>query len=137
VFWDPGFDQIGNVSPAPPDCGWRSHSDKRRHPSRRSFATIFSGFRLFLDISNSPSAVKAILQGGSLGVIAGRTSCIEIGSSQTDRVENQSSLRNRRENAMSNHAESMSRRKANCGADEADRIVAERKISSCPDVIVP
>ena len=31
--------------------------------------------------------------------------------------------------------QSMSRRKANCAADEADRIVAERKISSCPDVI--
>jgi hypothetical protein len=30
----------------------------------------------------------------------------------------------------------MSRRKANGAADEADRIVAERKISSCPDVIV-
>jgi transposase len=32
--------------------------------------------------------------------------------------------------------QSMSRRKANCAADEADRIVAERKISSCSDVIV-
>jgi transposase len=31
--------------------------------------------------------------------------------------------------------QSMSRRKANCAADEADRI-AERKISSCSDVIV-
>jgi hypothetical protein len=57
-----------------------------------------------LPCPNSPSAAKALLQGGSLGVIAGRSSCIEIGSSQTDRVENQSSLRNRRENAMSNHA---------------------------------
>jgi hypothetical protein len=32
--------------------------------------------------------------------------------------------------------QSMSRRKANGAANEADRIVAERKISSCPDVIV-
>jgi hypothetical protein len=41
-------------------CGWRGHTDKRRHPSRRSFATIFSGFRLFLDISRSPSAEQEI-----------------------------------------------------------------------------
>jgi hypothetical protein len=41
--------------------------------------------------AKTDSAVKAILQGESLGVIAGRTSCIEIGSSQTDRVEMENS----------------------------------------------
>jgi hypothetical protein len=53
---------------------------------------IFSGFCLFLPISNSPSTA------------AGRSSCIESGSFQTDRVEKQYSLRNRRENVMSNRA---------------------------------
>jgi hypothetical protein len=101
-------------------CGWRGRTG---NPSRHSFATIFSGFRLFLAISNSPSAA------------AGRASCIESGSSQTDRVENQSSLRNRRENAMSNHAalDVSQEATAICVVDEV--VVAEKKIASCTDVI--
>jgi hypothetical protein len=69
--------------------------------------------------------------------MAGRASCIEFGSSEIDRVENQSSLRNRRENAKNNHAalEVSQEVTAICVIDEADRIVAEKKIASCLDVI--
>jgi hypothetical protein len=84
----------------------------------------FSFLPCFFELS---IAAYVILHGGSFGVIAGRASYIEIGGSQTDPVENQSSLRNRRENAVSN--------RVNCADDEADRMVAEQKNVRCPDVI--
>ena len=103
----------------------------------RSFATISSGL-----VSSGPFPIlhrlqKPYLTEDHLAQSPGRPLALKEAVFQIDPVENQSLLRNRRENAMSNSApREVSQEATAIGVvDEAGRIVAEKKIATFPDAI--